>query len=300
VDFDLSRIVLLTDTTSLYAGLFVRVDRINSAKFPEVYADISVETRLGKPVVGLSIDNFIVTENHYSVGQTEMALANKDVKSVDVSLVIERSPDFEPFLPDAQPVVADLYDLATKIGRIQSISAGETPGKDADFGETRLRFISRSLQGTPSQRWKLGAATRMAGDYLLASASGAKRAIVFFTTGVVNDASFTPYSLIELAAYLRNNAVAFYPIVFGSKGAGEELGYLASESGGKVFDVFGPGGMKDVVTEMGARLIPTYTIRYTSPTPPQFGDAYIPFEVEVNVQKTSGRDELGYFAPPSP
>ncbi len=300
VDFDLSRIVLLTDTTSLYAGLFVHVDRINSAKFPEVYADVSVETRLGRPVVGLGIDNFIVTENHFSVGPTVLALANKDVKSADIALVIERSPAFEGSLPDARQAVADLYDIATKTGRILSLSAGEMPEKEADFGETRLRFVSQSLQGRPSPQWKPGAAFRLAGDDLLASVSGARKAIVFFTTGALNGAPFTPYSLIELAAYLRNNSIALYPVVFGSKGAGEDLAYLASESGGKVFDALGPGGMKDVVQEVNARLIPTYTIRYTSPTPPRFGDAYIPFEVEVTTQKISGRDESGYYAPPTP
>jgi sugar lactone lactonase YvrE len=300
VDFDLSRIVLFTDTASLYAGLFVHVDRINSAKFPEVYADISVETRLGRPVVGLGINNFIVTENHYSVGQTIMARANNDVKSVDVSLVIERSPDFESSLADARQAVGDLYDQTTRVGRIQAISAGEAPEKEADFGETRLRFISLSLQGRPSPQWKLGAAVRLAGDDLLTSVSGAKRAIIFFTSGALSGSAYAPYSLIELAAYLRNNSIAFSPVVFGSKGAGEELRYLASESGGKVFDAFSPGGMKDVVRETAARVVPTYTIRYASPTPSRFGDAYIPFEVEVSVQKTSGRDETGYYAPPSP
>ncbi len=300
VDFDLSRIVLITDTTSLYAGLFVHVDRINSVKFPEVYADISVETRLGRPVVGLGVDNFIVTENHFSVGPTIMALANKDVKTSDVSLVIERSPDFESALSDARQAAGDLYDLATRRGRIEAISAGETPEKEADFGQTRLRFISSSLQGGASPQWKLGAAVRMAGDDLLTSVTGARRAIVFFTTGAPNGAVYAPYSLTELAAYLRNNSIAFCPVVFGEKEAGDELGYLASESGGKVFQAFAPGGMKDVMTEVSSRLVPTYTIRYSSPTPPQFGDAYIPFEVEVTVQKTSGRDELGYYAPPSP
>jgi len=299
VDFDRSKIVLLTDTTSLYAGLFVHVDRINSAKFPEVYADVSVETRLGRPVVGLSTDNFILTENHFSVGRTVMALANKDVKTADVSLIIERSPDFEGSLSDARQAVSDLYDLATKTGRLEVISAGEAPEKGADFGETRLRFITHSLQGKPSQQWKLGAAVRMAGDDLLTSVTGAKRAIVFFTAGASSGATFAPYSLVELAAYLRNNSIAFYPVVFGSKAPSDELGYLASESGGKAFQAFEPGGMRDVMKEVRARLIPTYTIRYTSPTPPQFGDAYIPFEVEVTLQKTSGRDEAGYYAPPS-
>jgi len=300
VDFDLSRIVLITDTTSLYAGLFVHVDRINSAKFPEVYADVSVETRLGRPVVGLGIDNFIVTEKGFSVGPAIMALANKDVKTSDVSLVIERSPDFDGSLADARQAAADLYDLATKHGRIEAISAGETPEKESDFGETPLRFTASSLQGKSSPQWKLGAAVRMAGDDLLTSVTGARRAVVFFTTGALNGAVYAPYSLSELAAYLRNNSIAFYPVVFGAKGPGDELSYLASESGGKVFRAFAPGGMRDVITEVSTRVVPTYTISYSSPTPPQFGDAYIPFEVEVTVQKTSGRDESGYYAPPSP
>jgi hypothetical protein len=299
-DFDTSKIVLITDTTSLYAGLFVHVDRINSAKFPEIYADISVETRLGRPVVGLDIDNFIITEKHISVGQTFMALANKDVRSADVSLIIEGSLGFESSQSDIRQVVSDLYDLATKDGRIEAISAGETPEKEASFGETRLRFIASSLQGKLSVQWKLGAAVRMAGDDLLTSVTGAKRAIVLLTTGASNGAVYAPYSLTELAAYLRNNSVAFYPIVFGSKEPGEELGYLASESGGKVFEAFAPGGIRDVMREINARVIPTYTIRYNSPTPPRFGDAYIPFEVEVTTQKTSGRDESGYYAPPMP
>ena len=299
-DFDASRIVLLTDTTSLYAGLFVHVDRINSAKFPEVYADISVETRLGKPVVGLGIDNFILTENRFSVGPTVMALANTDVKSTDVSLVIERSPAFEASMGDARHAAADLYDLVTKSGRIKAISAGESPEKEAEFGETRLRFVSQALSGRPASQWKMAAALRMAGDELLTSVSGARRAIVFFTTGTLGGTPFTPYSLTELAAYLRNNSIALYPVVFGSAEPSEELGYLASETGGKLFSAFGPGGMKDVAREMAARLIPTYTIRYNSPTPAHFGDAYIPLEVEVTVQKTSGRDESGYYAPPAP
>lgn len=300
VDFDLSKVVLLADTTSLYAGLFVHIDRVNSATFPEVYADVSVETRLGAPVVGLGIDNFIVTESHFSVGKTILALANTDVSSMDVSLVLERSPGFEQFFPDARQAVGDLYDLVTRRGRIQSISAGDATARRADFGETRLRFISQSLQGQPSPQWRFDAAVRLAGDELLTAVSGAKRAVVFFTTGAINPSAPRTYSVTELAAYLRNNAIAFYPVVFGNRSADEDLGFLASESGGKIFNVSTPGGMRDVVREIRSRVPPTYTIRYTSPTPPQFGEAYIPIEVEVTVQKISGRDEAGYYAPPSP
>ena len=146
VDFDQSRIVLLSDTSSLFAGLVVRVDRVNSVKFPEVYADISVENRFGTPVVGLGMENFTVTEGDVGVTAPALVLSNTNVKAFDVSLVVQRSPDFETYRQDADKAVADLYGLVTQGGRIKAISAGELPVREADFGETRLRFVSQALQ----------------------------------------------------------------------------------------------------------------------------------------------------------
>ncbi len=297
VDFDQSRVVLLSDVTTLYAGLVVRVDRVNSVKFPEVYADVSVENRFGKPVVGLGIDNFIITESRAGVRSPVLAMANTNVKSFDVSLMIERSPTIEPFRADLQQAVADLYGLATAGGRIKAISAAEKPSREADFGETRLRFIRQSLQTAPSARWRFDLAARLAGDELISTVSGAKRAIVFFTSGSMGSRPFTTYSLLEIAAYMKNNAIGFYPVIFGAQGPGEELSFLASETGGKVFTMSSPGGMQEVVRDIRSRIGPVYALRFTSLTPPQFGDLYIPLEVEVTVQRASGRDESGYYAP---
>ena len=103
--------MLLSDVTSLYAGLVVRVDRVNSVKFPEVYADVSVENRYGKPVAGLGIDNFIVTEALAGVRTPALVVANTQVKHVDVSLLLERSPAMETTRSDVEQAVADLYGL---------------------------------------------------------------------------------------------------------------------------------------------------------------------------------------------
>ena len=57
--------------------------------------------------------------------------------------------------------------------------------------------------------------------------------------------------------------------------------------------------MQDVVRDMKERIGPVYTLRYRSLTPPEFGEKYIPLEIEVTTQKIGGRDESGYYAPPS-
>jgi hypothetical protein len=299
VDFDQSKVVLLTDVTSLYAGIVVRVDRVNAVKFPEVYVDVSVENPYGTPVVGLGPANFIVTENRVPVRSMSVALSNTGVRSTDVSLLVERSPALDTFKDEVSGAVADLYALATQRGRIKAISAAEKPVREADFGETRLRFLREALQAAPSVRWRLDLGARLAGDELITAVSGARKAIVFLTTGTLGQYSFQTYSLLETAAYLRNNGIAFSPVVFGTAAVDEDLAWLAADTGGKVYRSSAPGGMPEVMRDVRARVVSTYTLHYFSPTLPEFGEKYIPEEIEVSAQQVSGRDESGYYAPPS-
>jgi DNA-binding beta-propeller fold protein YncE len=297
VDFDQSRIVLLSDVTTLYAGLVVRVDRVNSAKFPDVYADISVENRYGRPVAGLGTENFIVTEGLAAVRSPAVVLANTRVQTVDVSLLLEKSPALESARPDVEQAVAELYAGVTQTGRIKSISAAEKPVREADFGETRLRFVQKSLQAAPTPRWRFDLGVRLAGDELITTVSGARRAVVFLTSGSLGQRPFTTYSVLEIADYLKNNGIGFYPVLVGAQAPDDDLAYLASATGGTITSVTAPGGLQELVRVIRGRVGSVYTLRFTSVTPPDFGDRYIPLEIEVTVQKASGRDESGYYAP---
>ena len=299
VDFDGNLVVLLSDASALYSGLVVRLQRVNAVKFPEVYVDVSVESRQGSPVVGLGIDNFIVTESRFSVGATTLAASNTTTTALDAAIVVERSPDLEGYRSEAATLIGELRDLVAKNGRAMAVSAGERATKEADFGEARLRMTSRVLQAEASSRWRFDVAARMAADALIQTVSGAKRAVVFLTTGSLGASPFRTYSVSEIAALLCNNGIAFYTISVGSNPIDEQLAYIANQTGGKVFTTAVPGGMAEVVREIRARITSTYTIRYLSPSRANFGMDYIPIEIEATLQKVSGRDEAGYYAPPS-
>ncbi len=300
VDFDKSRLILFSDPVSLYSGLVARVERVNSVKFPNVLVDVSVEDRFGRPVVGLGINNFIVTESRYSVGPTSMVLANTATDDLDVTLLVESSPAMAEFRSFAEAAAADLYALVMKQGRIKAVSAGEDPVKETDFGEARLRFLASAFRAEPSAGWRFDAAARTAGVELVSVPGLAKRAVVFLTTGSLGSRAFQTYSLMNVAAFMRNNSIAFYPVFFGPQGLDEDLAFLVSETGGKSYGVSTPGGMNDVVRDIRSRVTSLYRIGYASPSPAEFGTRYIPLEIEVTMQKTSGRDESGYYAPPSP
>jgi len=293
-DFDGSRIVLLADATSLYTGLWVRVERVNAVRYPEVFLDVAVESRAGTPVVGLSIDNFVITEGRFSVGRTE--LVRRPVEP-DVALLIERSPGLERERAAAERAAEEIYRLVTAGGRLAAVSAGEHAVREADYGETRLRFVQAAFQAPAVATWRLDAGLRLAADGLIAASTGARRAVLYFTAGGAGPDPWRGYSVTELAAYLQANEIAFYPVYFGSAGVDEDLAWLADQSGGRPFSAGSAAGMREVVAALKARATSRYTIRYTSPGDAEFGQRYLPVEVEVTLQKTSGRDESGYYAP---
>lgn len=292
-DFDGSRIVLLADAASLYTGLWVRVDRVNAVSFPEVFLDVAVETREGKPVVGLSVDNFVVTEGRFSVGRTVLV---RRPASPDLALLVERSPELDRDRAAAARTAEDLYRLATAGGRISAVAAGAQAVRAAEYGQTRLRFLEAAFQTAASPQWRFDAGLRLAADVLVTESRGAKRAVVFLTAGTAGPDPWRTYAVTELAAFLSQNEIAFYPVYLGA-GVDEDLAWLAAQSGGRAFSVHAAGGMREVLEAVRARETSRYTLRYTSPGDAQFGQRYLPVEVEVTLQKTSGRDESGYYAP---
>jgi DNA-binding beta-propeller fold protein YncE len=298
-DFDGSRVLLFSDASTLSTGFAVRIARVNAVRFPEVFLDVTVETRMGDPVVGLEINNFIVSESRGAVRETALVLSNTAAAALDAAIVVERSPAFDRFGAGAAALIGDLRDLVSASGRALAVSAGEKPVREADFGEARLRMTARVLEAAPSAAWRFDLAARTAGDALVQTTSTARRAVVFLTSGTLGARPFRTYSLEETAAFFRNNAIAFYPVSVGTGGVDGDLAFLASETGGRAFSASLPGGMAEVVRTMRARVGPTYTIRFLSRSDGAFGTKYIPLEIETTLQKMSGRDEAGYFAPPS-
>ncbi len=298
-DFDGSRVLLFADASALSGGFAVRIARVNAVKFPEVFLDVTVETRMGEPVVGLEINNFIVTESRSGVAATTLVQSNTAVAALDAAIVVERSPAFDRSGAAAAALIGDLRDLVSAGGRALAVSAGEKPVREAEFGEARLRMAARVLEAAPSAAWRFDLAARLAGDALVQTTSTARRAVVFLTSGTLGARPFRTYSLEEIAAFFRDNAIAFYPVSVGAGGVDEDLAFLAAETGGRAFSASLAGGMAEVVRTMRARVSPTYTIRYLSRSDAGFGMNYIPLEVETTLQKVSGRDESGYFAPPT-
>jgi hypothetical protein len=297
VDFDENMIYILSEMTSLYTSLFVQVDRINSLAFPDILVEVTVEDRRGRPVVGLRPENFIISELNREIPIVQMHSAPGDSGPLEISLVVEKSPEMRAYLPDLSEAVASLHsqqEQADDPGRFRVLSAGETVVVETELGASRLESIEAARVGPWSPRWRLDRSLRMAASQLIPGSD--RRAVILLTRGKLHRGSFADYTLAEVTDYLQNNSIPLYVVYFGPE-VDRELEYICSQTGGSVRPYFSAGGVADLFGELRRRPESRYLLELKSPSESDFGKNYIELDAEVVFHRKSGRTRSGYFAP---
>jgi DNA-binding beta-propeller fold protein YncE len=299
-DFDANRVYVLSEMSSLYAGLHVEVERIVSTDFPDVLVELAVEDRRGNPIIGLRAENFLLSENFRGLSDFTLARANTDPASLDVVVLAEKSRLIRPYLADLQSAAETIHTQVAGSsggGGLRVITAGAEPVLAAEAGATRL--VVREAVGkageAESRVWRFDLAARLAVSQLV-PATG-RKAVILLTQGRMEADAFGEYSLSEVAGYLRNNQIAFYAVTFAPEGPAGELEYLADETGGRCLPFYASEGLKNLIPSLEARRTPIYMLRYRSGSDPGFGENYIGFQAEVVLLRKSGRAESGYFPP---
>lgn len=289
-DFDNNRLSLMTELSTLYGGLFVRINRIETTLFPQVFVDFTVQDRFGNPCVGLDGSNFLVKEEEAYLNMLSSYSRGNDLA---VSLLFESSREVLSSKERIKEALKDMLSVKGEEDSFSYMAAGETPYAITEPEGNPLLGLEENWRY--DDRAVLDRAMRMAGADLLDDRS--RRALFFFTGGVLEPSAFDTYGLVETARFMKNNDILFYPVYTEKDVTRAELEYLASETGGESLYLLREEGLGQVLDQIRTSKNGSYTLSFTSQTNNDFGRVYLPLSIEVNYLKKSGRDELGFFAP---
>jgi DNA-binding beta-propeller fold protein YncE len=296
-NFAAGEVSVLTRFDDLASGLFVQIERVHTANFPQVTVEVKVEDRLRRPIVGLAALNFLLSEGGNGASEQTFLTPAYSSNRADVSILIERSTLTQSLQDDLAAAARDINRALGTQGQIVSvISAGEQPLRERL--EPNLEAAARARNTAYSNRWRFDLGLRLAATDLLPGEK--KRSVIYIGTGGLGALAFEQYSLSELAAYMANNAIIFNAILVGS-GPGirisEELQYLCQETGGMALPLYRPEGIKEMIENIALTPNGLYFLRYNSLLPTNYGREWLPVEVEVYLMDRSGRDSSGYFPP---
>jgi len=295
-DFKSNEIYMMSEIQELVGGMFVQIENVNASKFPNVTVEVKVENRNRQPVIGLSENNFYISENKRGVSSMKLEGAAFNNTFTDITFIIDRSIQSSYFSEQIDSAVREITGAMNNRGTVRIVSAGRIPVTEYTGNADGCRDFSSSGLKTPvSSEVALDLAFRLAANELVNGEK--KRAIVLLTAGNVTNRGFSEYNLSELAAFLNNNSINFSVVQMAQGSVSQEINYLVENTRGEQYYVFRPEGLKPVVKDLIDILEGVYQLSFVSALPTNYGEKYLPLEVEVYLLNRSGRDESGYFAP---
>lgn len=291
-----NEVYVMSKMQELVGGLFVQIEKVNASKFPEVFVDVRVENRYRSAVVGLGENNFYITEQKRPVNKLKYLGSSSYSQVSDITLLIDRSQRSSEFGEQINAAVLEIAASMKNRGTLKIVSASKIPALEYSGKPSgALKFDVAALKNPVSDEIPLDLALRLAANDLVNAEH--KRAVVIISAGKVSLNAFEKYSLSETAAFLNNNHISVASVLLTQNACDEELDYIVSNTPGKEYYIFRPEGLSGIVGDLVDIPSGLYTFSYTSVLSTNFGEKYLPVEVEAYLLNRSGRDECGYFAP---
>lgn len=295
-DFKSNEIYMMSEIQELVGGMFVQIENVNADKFPKVTVEVKVENRHRQPVVGLSETNFFLTENKRPASGVKLEGVAYNNTFTDITFVIDRSLQTARYAEQIDVAVKEISGAMNNRGTVRIVTAGRIPVTEyAGNAENCRNFSSTGLKNAVSSEVAMDLALRLAANDLVNGEK--KRAIILLTAGNVTNNAFSNYNLAELAAFMNNNSINFSVVQMSQGALCQELAYICDNTRGEQYFVFRPEGLKPVVQDLIDLPEGVYQLTFNSALPTNYGESYLPLEVEVYMLNRSGRDESGYFAP---
>lgn len=291
-----NEVYVMSKMQELVGGLFVQIEKVNASKFPEVFVDVRVENRYRSAVVGLGENNFYITEQKRPVNKLKYLGSSSYSQFSDITLLIDRSRRSSEFGEQINAAVREIAASMKNRGTLKIVSASKIPALEYSGKPSgALKFDVAALKNPVSDEIPLDLALRLAANDLVNAEH--KRAVVIISAGKVSLNAFEKYSLSETAAFLNNNHISVASVLLTQNACDEALDYIVSNTPGKEYYIFRPEGLSGIVEDLVDIPSGLYTFSYTSVLSTNFGEKYLPVEVEAYLLNRSGRDECGYFAP---
>lgn len=291
-----NEVYVMSKMQELVGGLFVQIEKVDASKFPEVFVDVRVENRYRSAVVGLGENNFYITEQKRPVNKLKYLGSSSYSQVSDITLLIDRSQRSSEFGEQINAAVREIAASMKNRGTLKIVSASKIPALEYSGKPSgALKFDVAALKNPVSDEIPLDLALRLAANDLVNAEH--KRAVVIISAGKVSLNAFEKYSLSETAAFLNNNHISVASVLLTQNACDEELDYIVSNTPGKEYYIFRPEGLSGIVGDLVDIPSGLYTFSYTSVLSTNFGEKYLPVEVEAYLLNRSGRDECGYFAP---
>lgn len=293
LDYNRESLYLFVSAKAAYTNLDLEITSVDTGMFPVVAFYVNLRDREGRPVYGLTRDNFTVTENNAAVTGIYTDYLKTVDPSVSMVFCFDRSESNRKNHDKLGWAADFILSSMRKNDRARMIDFSSDVSEGNPFDWSRRR----ALQSINRENYSSGKA---AGQALYSSISDLltkvnRRGVVLFTDGSLNSDSFSMYSPETVIAYANAHFIPVYIVSFGEPD--EIFSRIADRTGGDVLRAHETDSLKEIYGRIKESEEYRYVIAYQTFNLDSFRGWWSDVKIEVDYKSRKGIEWGGYFAP---
>ncbi|MEI0485268.1 6-bladed beta-propeller [Brachyspira intermedia] len=294
-DFMSGRIDVYTRKEEYYANLDVFVDREYLNKFPVVVASVTVRDRAMNPVVGLTPENFFVTENS-SVSHKVNFYDAPELHEYRFIYLIEDSLAAKAYESNIKEEISNFTMSLTNNDEVLVIHYNDQVYKADNYDARNLRILENAnafhfTGGISALDDAYYEAIRLSGN------SFKKTAIIHFSVTSPDDRVFDMMNFNDVASFAKNNAVSLNQVYIGTNKSNYFLDLMTKNTYGYIIDADHSINYTTELNKMKNINFGRYFIYYNSFKNMAQSGQFRALNVKVQYRDMYGEEEVGYVVP---
>lgn len=268
---------------------------------PRVTHRVLVKDQLGRKLFGLKNENFVVYEN--GIAHDTRILPEKDFyEGLSVVILNEKSQSMQKHNRQIEKVSRHFLSNLNVNDYVQVINFHKVNWIAQDFINNELSPLKALLENNNANTnglnnkgdLKIGQAFSTGLNNLFKQIHN-KKALVFFTSGELNENSFDPLGYDVCLNYAKNNFIPVYIVAFEKSPIENELKEMARLTGGKYFDAYTSKSIGDLASNLKELEQSIYYVQYDSKLSTSKNYKWRETQVEVKLKELFGKDKAGYY-----
>ena len=294
-DFMSGRIDVYTRKEEYYANLDVFVDREYLNKFPVVVASVTVRDRAMNPVVGLTPENFFVTENS-SVSHKVAFYDAPELHEYRFVYLIEDSLAAKAYESNIREEISNFTMSLTNNDEVLVIHYNDQVYKADNYDARNLRILENANNfhftgGISALDDAYYEAIRLSGN------SFKKTAIIHFSVTSPDDRVFDMMNFNDVASFAKNNAVSLNQVYIGTNKSNYFLDLMTKNTYGYIINADYSINYPDELNKIKNIDFGRYFIYYNSFKNLAQSGQFRALNVKVQFRDMYGEEEVGYVVP---
>ncbi len=276
-----------------YTNFEIEVTNVDTASFPVVAFYVNVRGRDGKPVYGLSKENFNITEDGSIITTLQSDYLKNRSSGAAFVLAVDRSDSMRQYHKDL-PWFADfILKSMRKNDSIEIVNFNDQVWTGSGFDWSRRRTIA----ALSKEEYGSGRKTGMALFQAISDVSSRldRRGVVLVTDGAVDRDSFVQYTPDIIIDYAREHYIPVY--IISLRAPDPELARIAASTGGRVILPGEIDSLRRIYDDVKKSYEYRYILVYNTFKLPSFKGWWADVKLEVNYKGQTGVEWGGYFVP---